>query len=260
MPTRRSSSPRSRVAAPSEEAPIVSSRESSASKTKRPSPFALLIVGVVIVVAIVLATKNALRGTTPEDTSSQNVAAENFDALITKVSRHIVINASESPSIATIEDPELLRSQNPGFYALASKGDRLLIWSDKALLYSESQDKILAVIPLQVPPPEQTTSTASQPTEEIPTVQVRNGSGVAGLGRTITTNISTAGMKTLPARDASVRTGYSEALIYVASGKSYPTWLSKLQEITGGKIVTELPNEQDLNGDIVVILGANTPR
>jgi hypothetical protein len=260
MPTRRST-PRSRAAA--DEAPISSSHEaSSGSVSSRPAPFALIVICLVIVVAVILATKNALRrpaGSSAENT--QTAQTENFDVLIANVARHIAVNMSESPSIATIEDPEALRAQNPAFYAMASKGDRLLIWSDKAVLYSATEDKILAVIPLQPPPAiETTTSTPSETPEEIPTVQVRNGSGVAGLGRTMTTKIADAGMKTLAARDATVRTVYAETLIYVASGKTYPTWLPKLEQLTKGRVVTELPGEADLKGDVVVVLGTNASR
>ena len=79
------------------------------------------------------------------------LTADDISTLIAKVARHIVIRTDEKPTVATIQDAQILRTQNPDFYKDAKNGDRLLIWSDKAVLYSTSQDKILSVLPIRIP-------------------------------------------------------------------------------------------------------------
>lgn len=254
MPPRRTS-PRARAV--QETAPVETVHDSS-MPAARPAPFALILICVVLIVAAVLAVKNVLHRSSTPTPATPTTQTENFDTLVSNVARHIAVNTAENPSIATIEDPDALRLQNSVFYAHASVGDRLLIWSDKAVLYSPTQDKILAVLPLQAAPtaPTSTSSTPEPVTsEDVPTVQVRNGSGVAGLGKTVAAKIADAGMKALSARDATVRTPYTKTVIFVASSSTFPAWTAKLREITGGEVVTELPGEADLKGDIVVVLG-----
>lgn len=242
---------------------MASGSHAPSTRSSQPPAFALFIVIMVVLVAAGLAlnklvSSRRMAASQPPSTTGD----KDLDGLVQRVARHIAVNSAENPSIATVEDPDALRVQNAQFYALASKGDRLLVWSDKAVLYSMEQDKILAVLMIQKAPeapttPKATTTTAATP-EAAPTVEVRNGSGTAGLGRTLSTAIKTAGMTTLTARDTTVKTVYPSTLIYVAPGKEFPTWIPKIQETLGaGQVVTELPNETDLKGDVVVVVGAD---
>lgn len=264
MPTRRSTTSTSRARAVQEEEPLASDSRVSSPRASKPPAFALFIVVMVLLVAAGLTLNKLVSSNRPADTQTPSTMGDkDLDGLVQRVARHIAVNTEENPSIATVEDPDALRVQNAQFYALASKGDRLLVWSDKAVLYSMSQDKILAVLMIQKAPEvptTPTTSTAAVP-EAAPTVEVRNGSGTAGLGRTLSTELKTAGMTTLAARDTTVKTVYPATLIYVAPGKEFPTWIPKIQETLGaGQIVTELPNETDLKGDVVVIVGSDARR
>lgn len=68
--------------------------------------------------------------------------------IVEKVGKLIVLPKDETPTIATISDPEKLKGQ--AFFAKAKIGDNVLIYtaSKKAYLYDSVSNKILEVAPI----------------------------------------------------------------------------------------------------------------
>jgi len=85
----------------------------------------------------------------------QKVAEKETKALIERVAKLIVLPEGETPTIATVTDPELLKSQ--AFFANAKKGDKVLIYTNakKAILYDPVANKIVEVAPVNIGTPEQ---------------------------------------------------------------------------------------------------------
>ena len=89
----------------------------------------------------------------------QAVAQKEVADLVAKVGRLVVLPEGESPTVATVSDPEALKDQ--AFFAKAVQGDKVLIYAQakKAVLYSVSLKKVIDVAPLNigntkaVPPP-----------------------------------------------------------------------------------------------------------
>jgi hypothetical protein len=187
-----------------------------------------------------------------------------IDTLIQKVASHIQIKKDEQPTIATIQDAETLRTQNAVFYKDAQNGDRLLIWSDKAVLYSTSQDLILAVLPVSLLPGEATTNPSSEtstttsqtPTQETAVIEVRNGAKTPGLGRTMVDRLKASGLTVLTATDAKVKT-YEKTVIVKANDKPLPETLKTLQAVTKAEVIAAPEAEGALKGDFLVIVGAD---
>ncbi|MES3006043.1 MAG: hypothetical protein V4664_03800 [Patescibacteria group bacterium] len=103
----------------------------------------LLLITLVILLAgisVYLYKKNT---NNPEAISQAEVKS-----LVTKVGRLMILPQGETPTIATVSDPEALKDQ--AFFADAKKGDKVLIYSNakKAILYSPSEDKIVTIAPL----------------------------------------------------------------------------------------------------------------
>lgn len=108
----------------------------------------------------------------------QIVSQEETADLVNKVSALIVLPEGETPTIATVSDPEALKDQI--FFAQAEKGDKVLIYAQakKAILYSVTLNKILEVAPLNIgekitkttpppkAPPASSTSTEDKVSEE----------------------------------------------------------------------------------------------
>lgn len=92
---------------------------------------------------------------------SQSPAAtqQEVERLVQQVGRLIVLPPNEKPTVATVADPSKLVDQP--FFANAKKGDKVLIYTEakKAILYSQSQDKIVEVAPVTLGPAAATAAT-----------------------------------------------------------------------------------------------------
>lgn len=240
------------------------------NQENKKSPFAIVIVLVILVAAVVLGVNGFLNKDKylAKKQQNANVAAstpESIRELIGLVSKHIVIKSDEDPTVATIQDADLLRTQNPAFYKDAQNGDRLLVWSDKAVLYSASKDQLLYVLPINTPPSQISNEqvqavTSSVPTEEKSkenaTIEVRNGTQTAGLAKIMSKKIEDAGIKVASFADAKLK-DYSNTVIIVNPEKELPETIKTLQTLTGGKISTLKEGEKASTADILVVVGAD---
>jgi len=77
----------------------------------------------------------------PQNKQEQTVAE--------RVAAKLFIPQSEQPTVATISDVEELRFANPNFYFYAQDGDKLLVYSDMAVIYRAEEDIIINVVPVQ---------------------------------------------------------------------------------------------------------------
>ena len=80
----------------------------------------------------------------------QEIAQAETRALVEKVSKLIILPEDETPTVATITDPEKLKDQK--FFAGSRKGDKVLIYTNarKAILYSPEENKLVDVAPLNI--------------------------------------------------------------------------------------------------------------
>ena len=84
----------------------------------------------------------------------QATVQKEAEQLVGRVSRLIVLPEGEVPTIATVQDPELLKEQL--FFANAKKGDKVLIYTNarKAILYDPVSNKIVEVAPVNIGNPQ----------------------------------------------------------------------------------------------------------
>lgn len=66
-------------------------------------------------------------------------------ALVKKVADHIALPGGNI-TVATVLKPEELRKENPVFYQNAREGDKVLIYSDRAILYNPEIDRVIDVV------------------------------------------------------------------------------------------------------------------
>lgn len=181
--------------------------------------------------------------------------ANDVAQVVAEVARHLVVNHQETPTIATVQDPVALRTQNPVFYRDAQVGDRLLIWSDQAVLYSPSRDVILSVLPVSQAQPNQANTTPSTTVaSEKATIEVRNGSGVPGLGKTLADKLTAAGFTVLPTSNAKSQS-YATTIIVKATDKPLPQTLATLETLIHAPIQTLPAGELKAKGDVLIIVG-----
>ncbi|KXK09623.1 MAG: hypothetical protein QY330_02150 [Candidatus Dojkabacteria bacterium] len=94
---------------------------------------------------------NGYLGQAEDQTTQGEVAGESIknNDVAQNVAKKLLIPDDEKPTVATISDIEQLKLSNPNFYFYAQNGDRLLVYSDKAVIYRESQDIIIAIVPIK---------------------------------------------------------------------------------------------------------------
>ncbi len=69
---------------------------------------------------------------------------------IESVAKIFLVPTDAEPTIASIVDVEKLRAANPDFYQHAQNGDRLLIYPTRAIIYRESESKVINVAPVNI--------------------------------------------------------------------------------------------------------------
>ena len=106
----------------------------------------------------------------------QATAQKEVQSLLAQVSKLIILPQNETPTVATVSDPEKLKGQ--AFFINAQQGDKVLIYSTskKAILYRPSAKKIIEVAPINLgsgPAPQASDTSASQTPTAIPKIQTR---------------------------------------------------------------------------------------
>lgn len=84
--------------------------------------------------------------------ANPQVRAEQENARLVDSVRRLMVLPDEQPTVATVTDPEQLKSQP--FFLKAKKGDKVLIFTAarKAILYDPAEDRIIDAAPLNVDP------------------------------------------------------------------------------------------------------------
>lgn len=119
-------------------------------KKIKPTTILKIIIAMFILLIVSISTTfyfyKKSQGLNPQKASIEN--EEDAEKLIAKVNRLIVMPSEDVPSIATVSDLEKLKGQ--AFFAKAKVGDKVLIYSgaQKAILYRESEDRIIEIAPI----------------------------------------------------------------------------------------------------------------
>ena len=79
----------------------------------------------------------------------QEVNQREIEAIVEKVSKHIILPENETPTVATIEDIDALVQQQ-SFFVGAQNGDKVLIYSNKAIVYNPERDVLVNVGPVYI--------------------------------------------------------------------------------------------------------------
>ena len=185
--------------------------------------------------------------------------------------RHLYVADGDQPRyIGTISDISLLRSKNPDFYTNADEGDRVLIWNDRAVIYSEKKDLIIAVATakplLQDDTTEQVaqaststpTSVGAQPTDlatelASTTVEIRNGTRVTGAANRLKLQLSQQAVNVIKVGDGVQRQG--TLVVDQTSGTSSGVVDLLLQATSGTRSNMLPPGEPPTTAGILVIIG-----
>lgn len=183
--------------------------------------------------------------------------------LLRKVSRHIAIDPSEDPTVATVQQADLLRQQNPAFYRDVQNGDRLIVWSDRAVLYSPSRDLVLSamVVPTTAEGSASGTPAAAVAPAPGPSVkelnyEIRNGTGKVGATKALVDKLKQNGYPTATVANAA-KTYLTTTIVKLTDKAKSASDADVLPALVGGSF-GELPaGEKASKADILIILGTD---
>lgn len=68
--------------------------------------------------------------------------------VLDKLKAAILVTEAEAPTVARVEDPEKLKASNKDFYKDIQKGDYLIIFPKRAIVYRESINQIINIAPI----------------------------------------------------------------------------------------------------------------
>ena len=231
------------------------------AEAKEIKPLTLVVVLVVLLAATVLGIYRWQHRTVDlKAPSTENVSLEET---VKRIATHMVVNPKEVPVMLMVTDPEKMREANPWFYGHASVGDRVLLWTDQAVLYSFSKDRVLQVLPLNVPTstlsqllesatPQTSstpTSTASATTTRMISVEIRNASGQPGAAKLAAKKLDPTQFQIVSVGDA--RRIQKTTLVVAAPSVDTSSLLSIFHATTG----TTPIGEAETKADAIVFVG-----
>lgn len=79
----------------------------------------------------------------------QTALSKEDAAVLAQLKKIILLPDDVNPTMADITDVEALKKTQPGFFANASNGQKLIIYSDQAIIFDAKANKIIKVGPVQ---------------------------------------------------------------------------------------------------------------
>lgn len=171
--------------------PSFGSFSQNLQKVKTVKP--LHIAAGVIVLAIVLSGTFYLRSQQELQTlrkNPQEIVKKETRDIVAKIGKLITLPQGEDPTVATVTDPEKLKSQP--FFAQARKDDKVLIYANakKAILYRPSINKVVDIAPISGSATPQGQVAGAQAEQKLK-FAVFNGTNTTGLARKYQKEIET---------------------------------------------------------------------
>ena len=83
--------------------------------------------------------------------SEEAIAARNqeeSDGVIANLDEVLLTESEAEPTVARVEDPQLLRDANPDFYKNVEEGDYLILYPQRAIIFRNTENRIINVAPI----------------------------------------------------------------------------------------------------------------
>ncbi len=112
----------------------------------------MYILGAVLIVAGLAGTAyfynkyNDVKANPTQAQADKNKAET--DRVLDKVKSALLITETDAPTVARVDDPTKLKEANKDFYKDVQKGDYLIIFPKRAIIYREANDQIINFAPI----------------------------------------------------------------------------------------------------------------
>ncbi len=156
----------------------------------------------------------------------------------------LILLPTEQPNLAIIDDSVSdLKAKEP-FFKDALPGDRILVYSERAIIYRPSQNIIINVGPISV------VKTADN--QEPWTIEIRNGSKVKGAASKMADSLKTDSLFQVQAAANAFNDNYQGNQLVNFSGKD----VTEIAKKFNATVLTELPTDEATStATLILILG-----
>lgn len=127
------------------------SKKKMSLKSKKMKAILVLVVAVVIGASIALALHYKNEADSLKENPAQAQADKNqaeTDRVLGALKSVLFIGEQDAPTVARVEDPEKLKTSNQEFYKDIQKGDYLVIFPKRAIIFRESANQIMNIAPI----------------------------------------------------------------------------------------------------------------
>ncbi len=184
--------------------------------------------------------------------ATQEAAKEEVKQLIEKIGKLIAVPKDETPTVATVNDIEKLKSSP--FFTNAKNGDRVLIYTTakKAILYRPLENKIIEVGPISIGTPSASLAPAAV------NIVLLNGTTVTGLTKKYEAELKTVVSDVVIVDRDNAKNREVEKTVIVDIKKDKSTRVAELAKSLGIQ-VSPLPEGEvaPKSGDFLIIVGAD---
>ena len=228
-----------------------------------------MVVGVIVAVLVVVGAYWILHSHSGDGLANISTSADakltssQVQEVLTRIGEFLVLPTGESPSVSIIRDAMAL-AQEQSFYAGASNGDILVVYSNRAIVYDPKADKLVNVSAIvqgsASPSPVASGSMATVTPSGTPAapekvkVDVLNGSTKAGLAGVTASALKKNTWVTIGVVGDAKGTYTDNVIVDLTKGKK-PNAIAALEQLYGVTSTTALPKgEATSTADIVIIV------
>ncbi len=134
-------------------ADVVDTKVEKKKKIIKKPPFNWKVITVMVVLVLALGAAfyfwneaQTAKSSTPEAVAARN--QEESERVISSLSLVLYTESEDQPTVARIEDPAVLQRANEDFYRNAQAGDYLVLYPNRAIIYRESENRVINVAPI----------------------------------------------------------------------------------------------------------------
>jgi uncharacterized protein HemX len=121
----------------------------STKSSSKVLPWVLLVVVLIAGVGATLYYRNRANEAENNPTAVQQEKNQaETDRVLTALKKVLFVGEQDAPTVARVEDPEKLKSSNQEFYKDIQKGDYLIIFPKRAIIFRESANQIMNIAPI----------------------------------------------------------------------------------------------------------------
>ncbi len=110
-------------------------------------PILLVVVLVLGGAAFYFYNQNQDARTNPDELVNQQNDAES-EEVVNNLKTVLLIDTDKKATVARVEDPEVLKKNNPDFYKNAEQGDYLVLYPARAIIFRNGEGKIINIAPI----------------------------------------------------------------------------------------------------------------